>query len=40
MSSCGLHRLTETVVLNLVDGPAESISGATYEDAKTHLPHE
>jgi hypothetical protein len=31
MSSSGLHRLTETVVLNLVDGPAESISDATHE---------
>jgi dihydrofolate reductase len=30
----------ETGVLNLVYGPAESISDATYEDAKTHLPHE
>jgi dihydrofolate reductase len=27
----------ETGVLNLVYGPAESIGGATYEDAKAHL---
>ena len=28
----------KTGVLNLVYGPAESTSDATYEDAKVHLP--